>query len=433
MLAAALPYAIREDGKETPLFPWELDALRAAGIPLFSDLLTEEPGEDGELILRTGPFVCPEPSNWRFPAAAVPPEARDFLMAKGLLSRDNLSRYRPTEEGKRLGLCTMSWFCPSNFARINSLFCSTAGWLYRLWEPREKPPLWLPRSLDTRLECMQAGRAGNLGHTVAALEQLDAMPMEPLLLNMLDSDYLEENLERLQMLYPPGITYGQAARDADRRMHSNAAADQEDGEEIMEYSKVLFIYTYNCSEKGVPFVNSANKKITALHKTRLDARSLSARLAHSEIWEISESYLPLSGDNLEDVFRGLSVLVDTDVPMQGFYQEMLPWLAAYFGHRIDKWDGSFGGLIRRLVKEAEAKEKDIFSGIDGEDCDDVGADFDNMSLHDVFWRLLIEPFCLLEQARKQKEERDRLLERFQVWNESLRQELEGMNFDGNVC
>ena len=90
-------------------------------------------------------------------------------------------------------------------------------------------------------------------------------------------------------------------------------------------------------------------------------------------------------------------------------------------------------LIRRIVKEAEAKEKDIFSGIDGEDCDDVGADFDNMSLHDVFWRLLIEPFCLLEQARKQKEERDRLLERFQVWNESLRQELEGMNFDGNVC
>lgn len=417
VLAAALPYAVREDGRETPLLPWEEAALRTAGIPLFDDLLAEETAEDGERVLSLKSSACPDSSGWRFPTVAVPREAEALLVKKGLASERWDTALAPTGEGTRLGLCAALRFQPASSSCVRSLSCSAAGWLYRLWAPGEAAPLWAVHPLDTRLERMRAGRAGNVGHTVSALERLDAMPMEPLLLEYIGQKYLEEHLGRFQMQYRPGVTYGQAARDADRRMRSGCGEDRETGMEVMDDLTALFCCAYSF-RKPERVVRKVPKRITGLHKTQLTGRSLSQRLAWAGVSENGWNRLPLVGDDLEDVFQGLSVLLGTDEPARSFYRDALPRIMPGWNRSEEqrkRWDGTFDGLLAA-----------IDSGLDtgaqgGERASDNAPSCLPGFWDQVRWRLVIEPFCLLDQARKLEEE-----------NERLKQRLEGMNFGGDV-
>ena len=425
VLAAALPYAVREDGRETPLLPWEEAALRTAGIPLFDDLLVEEMAEDGEKVLSLKSFACPDSSGWRFPTVAVPQEAEDFLVKKGLASEHWDTALVPTREGTRLGLCAALRFQPASSSYVRSLSCSAAGWLYRLWAPGKAAPLWVVHPLDTRLERMRAGRAGNVGHTVSALERLDAMPLEPLLLEYISQKCLEEHLSQFQMLYRPGVTYGQAARDADRRMRSGCGEDRETGIDSLYDLTALFCCAYSF-RKPKRAVRKAKKKITALHEIKPAGRSLSERLAWAGVSENACRYLPLVGDDLEDVFQGLSVLLGTDEPARSFYRDVLPRIMPGWNRseeQREKWDGTFDGLLAVIGSGLNTGSQD-----GGRACEKAPP---CLSFWDqVKWRLVIEPFCLLDQVRRLEEERGRLVESFQEGK--LKQRLEGMNFDRDV-
>lgn len=428
ILAAALPYAVREDGRETPLLPWEEAALRTAGIPLFDDLLAEVTMEDGEKVLSLKSFACPDSSGWRFPTVAVPREAEALLVKKGLASERWDTALAPTGEGTRLGLCAALRFQPASSSCVRSLSCSAAGWLYRLWVPGKAAPLWVAHPLDTRLVRMRTGRAGNVGHTVSALERLDAMPMEPLLLEYIGQKYLEEHLGRFQMQYRPGVTYGQAARDADRRMRSGCGEDRETGMEVMDDLAALFscAYSFRKPERGA---RKGPKKITEIHKTKLTGRSLSQRLAWAGISENRGNRLPLVGDDLEDVFQGLSALLGTDEPARSFYRDALPRIMPGWNRSEEqrkRWDGTFDGLLA-------AVDSGLDTGSRGnERASDNAPSCLSGFWEQVKWRLVIEPFCLLDQVRQLEEERGRLLESFQEENKGLKQRLEGMNFGGDV-
>lgn len=410
VLAAAMPCFLFEDRKEMPLDSRHLNALRAAGVPLFCDLLTEMKGGDGEPVLNLKSQNCPAPSGWRFPTVRVPSQLNGFLCKKGMAFDNSSSDFPspvPTGYGTQLGLCEARWYGrnPAGYPRPSAgLYCSAAGWVNRV-RPGEHPwgegPDWARLPLDIRLEQLRTGQSGNPGHCMFALLYLEAMPVAPLLATHLSKNYIEKYRPELQRLYGPGVTYGQAARNAKQLRYS----DSERGTSSLAELAALFGYDHKL--RRAQSTCQKNKEDYAFNTTELAGQSLSARLAWAGILENGNPYLPLTGDCLEDVLKGLSRLIGTGAFEQEFCLKTLPAIREKLG---DAWDGSLDGLVYELSVP-----------------DSVGADS-----YAILEKLLLEPFCLLEEMRSLDEKYSVLLEEIRKQNELLKKELERMNFDGST-
>lgn len=422
VLAVALPRLVSEEGGMTPLPSRRLSVLQAAGLPLFSNFFTRQE-EDGETALRLNSQECPGPSGWRLPTVRVPPELIGLLCKKGMVSDDRSPDYPspiPTGYGSLLGLCEARWYGRDSAGHLHpcaGLRCSAAGWVNRVRlgeHPWGDGPDWVPLSLDARLERMQAGRSGSPGHCMSAFLRLEAMPADRLMLTCLPQKYVEDNRADLEQFYPPGVTFGQTARNAARLLCSASEEDRIQAAAILLDLGSLFYCDYKRrTTKG------EYQKAEAAHETKPADRSLSARLAWAGISEYSSPYLPLAGDHLDDVFQGLGRLIGSDAPARAFHQKMPLWLQ----EKIDgQWDGSLDSLIFQLleIRSEVLKTNPIEGSDDGEE---------------IIWvlcRLLAEPFCLLEEIRRLEKTYSALLEEVRAQNEILKKELERMNFDGSA-
>lgn len=415
VLAVAGPRLISEEVGRRSLFPGEQKALRAAELPLFSDFYTIRRGEDGELTMSLKSQDCPSPSGWRLPTVRVPSELGGLLCKKGMVrSPDPI----PTDYGNQLGLCETHWYGgdPAGHPRPEAgLYCSAAGWVNRVRlgeHPWGDGPDWVPLPLDTRLERMRAGRSGSPGHCMSAFLRLETMPVAPLLSARLSKKYVEEYRSELQALYGPGVTYGQAARNADRLLRSDSESEQSEGETILRDLANLFSYDHKLrTSKTRP---RKAKESEAINEAKPAGRSLSDRLAGAGISENGSPCLPLVGDCLDDVFQGLNRLIGTGASAQAFYSEMPSWV---WEDLYGRWDKSLDGLIYRL------QELSLPGTAEPES---------EAEIMRVLRRLLIEPFCLLEEIRSLEEKHSALLEEIRERNKTLKKELEGMNFDGNA-
>lgn len=402
ILAVSPPCFRLPDGTQEELAPEDLAALRAAGLPLHSDLLSP----DGELERD------PAPSGWRLPYVPLPCELDELLAAKKLVKILPYKRGTiTTQYGNRAGLCSASWYTlpppkkgDFSYACNSGLFCTANGWV-RLWEqPWHGVPDWTTLSLDIRLERLKAGRACNPGHGMAAIRALEAMPVAPILSKCLKDDYIQENLAKLQSLYGSGVTYGQAARKIAELLDSFSEEKQDLGYfGLINLATIFHVrYEVRCGYSWIP--KRKKEKIEA-SGNKPESRSLSARLARAGIPE-NGTELPLVWDNLEDVLQGLCRLAGTDAPALEFYEKTMPNLPPdWAGHR---WDGSFDGIISRLLKEN-------------------GTDVDQ-----ALRQLLIEPFCMLDQIRRLEEEHSGLLEEIREQNKALKRSLERMTSDVKV-
>lgn len=422
VVAAAAPCLFLNESEKMPLRPRHLRALRKAGVPLFSDFLTKEYEEDGTPVMRLNARDCPPPSGWRFPTVFVPSELTALVCKKGMAAENRVSGVRPTSYGNQLGLCAARWYgkAPAEHPQ-RGLYCSAAGWVNRVRlgaHPWGDGPDWEILPLDTRLERMRANRAGNPGHCMSGFLRLEAMPLEPLLVERLNKKYLKKNLPALQALYSPGITYGQAARNADRLLRSDSESERERGLSSLRDLAALFGYEDRQSLFR-PQTQGEDEELRAIHEDQPDGpdgQSLSDRLARAGISECGTSRLPLAGDCLADVFQGLSRLIGTSAPAQAFYRGMPP----EFWERPDEpWNGTLAGVLQRLAKP-EWEEK----------LEDTAFQAGKMP---PSWHLVAEPFCLLEEIRSLEKAHSALLEELRQHSEMLKKELERMNFDGDAC
>lgn len=408
VLTAALPSFLLPDGTQEELSPEDLAVLRSAGLPLFSDLLSP----DGQVRQD------PAPSGWRFPHVPVSHDLDGFLTAKKMVTFP-ASIPVPTQYGKQMGLCRSRWFMWDPEDEIftsrgcGGMFCSAAGWV-RLWEPPQErsqgdAPDWAPLPLDIRLERFKAGRTCNPGHCMSALRQLEEMPVAPVLSEYLTDKFIQDNLSDLRFLYGPGVTYGQAARKTDRLLRSDSEEDQELGRFSLLNLAFLFSFEYEMRRDGLS--RTAVEKNIQINETKLESRSLSARLAWAGISENGGLYLPLVWDNLEDVLVGLGRLTGTDAPARAFFQELLPGLPPGWEtlNSTDcQWDGTFDSMIARL------------------------REYPNSDRVQILRCLLTEPFCSLDQIRRLEGEQSGLLEEIREQNKSLKKKLERMRTDVSV-
>ncbi|MBD5084845.1 MAG: hypothetical protein HDT33_07230 [Clostridiales bacterium] len=417
VLAVAAPYTTLKEGWKRPLPSERLEALQAAGLPLFSDFYTMRRGEDGELTMSLKSRDCPSPSGWRLPTVRVPSELSDLLYKKGMARSPDLI---PTDYGNQLGLCETHWY-GGEFAgqpRPDAgLYCSAAGWVNRVRlgeHPWGGGPDWVPLPLDTRLERMRAGRwSGSPGHCMSAFLRLEAMPVAPLLSARLSKKYIEEHRSELQARYGSGVTYGQTARNVDRLLRSDSESERTEGESRLNDLTVLFFCDHKLRNSKTRLQKV--KKSEVINEAKPAGRSLSDRLAGAGILENGSSYLPLVGDCLDDVFQGLSRLIGTGAPAQAFYSETPSWV---WEDLYGEWDKSLDGLIYRVWGMGAPET--------------VNSSVAEAQITGILRRLLIEPFCLLEEIRRLEEKHSALLEEIRERNKTLKKELKGMNFDGNV-
>lgn len=426
VLTVAAPRILLEEGGETPLSLRQLNALQAAGIPLLSDFLIQRREKGGTLTLHLRSRYHPSPSGWRFPTVRVPSELSDLLHKKRMISSEHSPGSPepvPTDCGNFLGLCETRWYGEEPAGHPDAgLYCSSAGWVNRVRlgeHPWGDGPDWVPLlPLDTRLEWMRAGRAVSPGHCMSALLRLEAMPVAPLLSGCMRNKHIEKNRSELQALYGSGVTYGQAARNADRLLRSHLEEERTRGESILRDLVLLYTYDHKLRTSQSTYRKAEDvEAINKVNEVKAADRSLSARLARAGISENGSPYLPLTGDCLEDVFQGLNRLIGTDALEQAFYRETPALLWIKLG---SKWDGSLDGLICGLwelcLEASHTMEDPAFES----------------EVMQVFRRLLIEPFCLLAEIRSLEEKHSALLKKIQKQNKTLKKELERMNFDGST-
>lgn len=411
ILAVSPPCFRLPDGTQEELAPEDLAALRAAGLPLHSDLLSP----DGELERD------PAPSGWRLPYVPLPRELDELLAAKKLVKILPYKRGTiTTQYGNRAGLCSASWYTlplppkkgDFTYACDRGLFCTANGWV-RLWEqPWHGVPDWTTLSLDIRLERFKAGRACNPGHGMAAIRALEAMPVAPILSESRTAGFIQDNLPALRSMYGSGATFGESARETAGLLRSDSEEERELGEFSLKNLAEIFCFQYKLRQSGIFSKKDKEEKLN-ISETKSGDCSLSARLAQAGISEYNGSYLPLVGDNLEEMLEGLSRLAGTDALALEFCNEMLPkvlsrWdmVRTEMGNR--SWDGTFDGMIDHLWKAGETFEDQVLV------------------------ELLIEPFCALDQIRKLEKEHSELLEKIREQCKALKKNLERMTSDVKV-